>query len=414
MSSFFNANFHVMAKPIGPACNLRCRYCFYLEKEAIFKNEASHRMSDEVLETYIRKYISSQKSPEILFSWQGGEPTMLGLEFFERVIELQQKHSDGRPISNTLQTNGTLLDDDWSRFLKRHNFLVGLSIDGPEAIHNRDRIRADGKGSFDDVMRGLECLKRNKTEFNTLSCVTSRNAGDAAKIYRFLKKIGSTYMQFIPIVERKPDQRALDAGMEFALPPLPGEIAQPEDVCDFSVTGEQWGQFLIDVFKVWVKKDIGTIFVNHFDVALAGWMGMNPPLCSYAKTCGDAVALEHDGTLYSCDHFVYKDFKLGNIMEKDFDQLMFQTVQMNFGANKWKSLTAYCKACPYLKYCHGDCPKHRFIASPDGEAGLSWLCHGFEKWFKFANPFMQEMCKRLQQQRPCSEIMSLPMVRNLR
>jgi uncharacterized protein len=309
--------FHVLTKPIGPICNLDCRYCFYLEKEKLYPNERQWRMSDEMLEEYIRQYIQDQPVPEINFAWQGGEPTLLGMEFFRKVVELQQKYAGGRKISNALQTNGTLLDNEWCEFLAAHKFLIGLSIDGPRELHDQYRVDKRQKPTFDAVMRGLELLRRHKVDFNTLTVVNRANSQQPLEIYRFLKEIGSEFLQFIPLVERRASAQSKTPGFDFAEPPEPGHPGDPQSpVTEWSVEAKPYGNFLCVIFDEWVRQDVGRVFVQLFDAALGNWMELGSSLCVFAEKCGAALAIEHNGDLYSCDHYVYPKYHLGNILNQ--------------------------------------------------------------------------------------------------
>ena len=398
--------FHLMTKPIGPACNLRCDYCFYLEKERLFPASERFRMRDDVLGSYILQYLESQLGPELQFAWQGGEPTLMGLDFFRKIVKLQRKHAQGRMIHNSLQTNGTLLDDEWCDFLAKEKFLVGLSLDGPRHIHDRHRVKADGSGSFDEVMRGLRLLKKHRVEFNSLTCVSAASAGHGREIYRFLRKQGIKYMQFIPIVERVPGVRATELGLDADVPPYPGDEPRNTAVQPYTVKPEDYGALLVDIFKTWIKKDVGRIYVNHFDLALSAWVGQEPPLCVYARQCGDALALEHDGSVYSCDHYVYPTYRLGNIMEQSLAGLVGSEKQRAFGEDKETSLPEYCRECRYLFACNGDCPKHRFSNAPDGKPGLSYLCAGLKRFFSYADPYLTRMAELHKSERPAADIMS--------
>jgi uncharacterized protein len=397
--------FHVMTKPIGPLCNLGCTYCFYLEKEKLFPQEEEYRMRDEVLETFVRKYVQSQNTPEVNFAWQGGEPTLMGLDFFRKVVALQRQAAGGRPVHNSFQTNGTLLDDDWCRFLARENFLVGLSIDGPEHIHNRYRVDKGGIGSFERVMNALELLKKHRVEFNALSCVTWQSPDEAVEVYNFLKAQGVKFMQFIPIVERVGDRAAHAAGLDLAVPPDLRADDNSGAMMPWAVSSEGFGQFLCKVFDEWIKEDVGQVFVNIFDVALGAWCGQEPNLCTFARRCGKAVAMEHDGGIYSCDHFVYPDYFLGNIMEKSLEEMIYSPEQIAFGNDKWDALPAYCRRCEFLFACNGECPKHRFINTPDGEPGLNYLCAGYKTFFKHIDPKMKAMAGLVQKGRPAADVM---------
>ncbi len=396
---------HIMIKPIGPRCNLRCTYCFYLEKHALFPDGESFRMSDDVQERFIRDYIRWQNTPEIEFAWQGGEPTLLGVDFFRRTVALQQHYSDGRLIRNSLQTNGTLLDDEWCAFLAQHKFLVGLSLDGPQDVHDRHRVYADGRGSFQDVMRGLHCLKKHGVEFNSLTCMHRDNGGEGRRIYRFLRDEGIRHMQFIPIVERTAGTAACALGLQLEAPPALDAPASSAQVMPFTILPKQYGQFLIDIFDEWVRRDVGEVFVNHFDVALNAWYGNPPPLCINAKACGNALAMEHDGTVYACDHFVYPEYRRGNILQDSLQKIVFSADQQRFGTRKWTALPTECRMCPALDVCHGGCPKHRFTATSDGQPGLNYLCEGYKAFYTHIAPAMEKMVDLLQQQCSPAEIM---------
>ncbi|MGE4488620.1 MAG: anaerobic sulfatase maturase [Kiritimatiellales bacterium] len=399
--------FHLMAKPAGPDCNLACKYCFYLEKEVLFKEQKIHRMSEEVLETYVKQYCESQNTPEILFAWQGGEPTLMGVDFFKKAVELQRKYSAGRPVQNAFQTNGTLLDNEWCKFLAKEKFLIGLSIDGPRHIHDKFRVYRGGQPTFDRVMKSLKLMKSHRVDFNTLTCVTRQNAQYALEIYDFLKGTGSTFLQFIPIIERKPDDESAKLGLKLALPPDLLADDNDDRVMPWTVQPEQYGQFLVDIFDEWVRNDVGSVFVQIFDVMLNAWMDMPPPLCVFAERCGDAMIIEHNGDLYSCDHFVYPDFRLGNILDTNMADLAASDQQRQFGNDKFDKLPQYCRKCDVFFACHGECPKHRFITTPDGEPGLNWLCAGYKQFMHHIDPYMRTMAQLIRSQRPAAEIMSM-------
>lgn len=393
-------DFHIMTKPIGPICNLDCTYCFYLEKENLYGEKKSFKMQDDVLESYIRQYIQSQSGPIVSFAWQGGEPTLLGVPYFERVIQLQAKYCGGKRIQNAFQTNGTLLDDQWGEFLYRNSFLVGISIDGPAEIHDTYRVDKGGQPSHAKVMRGLEVLKRHNVEFNTLTVVQRNNSYKPLEVYRFLKSIGSQFLQFIPIVEEispEPDRN----GLRLLKPYAPLETT----VSEWSVEPLQYGIFLQTIFDEWVRADVGRIFVNLFDVALESWMGMDQSLCVFAKTCGSALAMEHNGDLYSCDHFVYPDNKLGNILERPLAALAGLPKQSHFGNAKANTLPKECIECDVRFACNGECPKHRFLKTASGERGLNYLCAGYKHFFHHIDPYMQFMANELVHQRPPANVM---------
>ncbi|WP_437949283.1 anaerobic sulfatase maturase [Sorangium sp. So ce296] len=367
------APFHVITKPIGAICNINCAYCFYLDKERLYDypTRGSFRMADDVLERYVQQYIEAQPSTaeEVGFAWQGGEPTLMGLDFFRRAVELQKKHArPGQRVTNSLQTNGMLLDDAWCAFLRDEGFLVGISIDGPEPSHDRYRLDMEGRGTFKRVMKGLEAMKRSGVEFNTLTVVQRDNGDHGARVYRFLKEIGSRFMQLIPIVEHKD-----------------GKLS------DRTVEPAQWGRFLTAVWDEWIAEDVGEIFVQHFDMMLGITMGFPSTLCVHARTCGRALAVEHNGDLYSCDHFVTPEHLLGNITKKRLSVLVDGPQQARFGQDKLDTLPRYCRECDHQKYCYGGCPAHRVKQTPDGEPGLNHLCEGYKMFYAHTVPALRAM-----------------------
>ena len=404
--------FHVMSKPIGPICNLDCSYCFYLEKEEMYVQEGrgrrpSWQMSDEVLETYIRQYIQQQDADEINFAWQGGEPTLLGVEFFRKAVTIQQKYAEGKTVHNALQTNATLLDSSWGDFLAAHRFLVGVSIDGPPELHDTYRVDKHGQPTFDRVMQGLDSLKKHGVEFNTMTVVSRANSQHPERVYQFLKDLGSTFLQFIPLVERaSPGPMASEQGLiQLTLAPPPRLGEADAAVTDWTVRAEEWGTFLTTIFDEWVRRDVGRIYVQHFDVALGIWLGYGSSLCVFSETCGKAVALEHNGDLYSCDHFVYPQYRLGNVREQSLQEMIFSEAQTKFGRDKVDTLPRYCRECEVRFACHGECPKHRFLRTPDGEWGLNYLCAGYYHFFNHIDPYMRAMVGLLQSGRAPAEIM---------
>jgi uncharacterized protein len=396
------AAFHIMTKPIGPICNLDCKYCFYLEKENLYPNTRHWSMSPEVLERYIKEYIAAQSANEIHFAWQGGEPTLLGVDFFQTVVALEQKYANGKSIHNALQTNGTLLDDEWGRFLAEHKFLVGISIDGPRELHDHYRVDKGNAPTFERVMRGLSKLQEHKVDFNTLTVVNRHNSQYPLEVYRFLKDIGSGFMQFIPVVERK----AADPGCD-GLVLIQPSFAGAAEVTEWSVEPLEYGRFLTRIFDEWVKKDVGRTFIQLFDVALESWLGLEPSLCVFRETCGSALAMEHTGDVYSCDHFVYPENKLGNIMEINLEQITGSEEQRNFGIEKRNSLPRMCRECDVRFACNGECPKHRFLRTPDGESGLNYLCAGYKHFFHHIDPYMQFMAAELRVGRAPANIMRI-------
>jgi uncharacterized protein len=385
---------HVLAKPTGAICNLDCKYCFFLAKEELYP-DSRFRMRDEVLETYIRQQLESQGS-EATIAWQGGEPTLMGVEFFQRSVELAQKlRRPGQTIQYTIQTNGTLLDEQWCAFLRDHKFLVGLSIDGPRALHDAYRVDKRGRPTFDKVVRAARLMQQHQVDFNVLCTVHAQNADRPLEVYRYFRdELGARYIQFIPIVERvNSDGRTL--------------LQEGSTVTDRSVESEAWGRFLNAVFDEWIKRDVGTVFVQMFDAALASWVGAPPALCIFAETCGDAVALEHNGDLYSCDHFVEPKYLLGNILETPLGTLAGSARQRAFGNAKRDTLPRYCQECEVRFACHGECPKNRFILTPDGEPGLNYLCAGYKAFFQHIDQPMRMMADLLRRGRYADEVMEL-------
>ncbi|MES2152590.1 MAG: anaerobic sulfatase maturase [Pseudomonadota bacterium] len=400
---------HLMAKPIGPLCNLDCDYCFYLEKEQLFPPREKFRMSDEVLRAYVQSYIAAQASAEVEFTWQGGEPTLLGVEFFQRAVGYQRQYANGKTIRNSLQTNGTLLDEAWCAFLGQERFTVGLSIDGPRAIHERHRPDKQGRSSFDDVMRALRLLRQHRVEFNVLVTVTSDSTAHGLEIYRFLRQEGVRFIQFNPVVERLPEPREQVIGLHFATPPgtaAPRPAARlSARVSSQTVGRAEYGDFLIAIFDEWVRKDVGTVHVMNFEWALAAWLQLPATVCLFARRCGKAMIVEHTGDVYSCDHFMYPEYKLGNLRQDSPAALAASPFQQNFGAAKEDALPAYCRKCPYLFACNGECPKNRFMQAPDGEAGMNYLCPSYEKYFGHITRSMNAMAQIVARGMPASAIM---------
>jgi uncharacterized protein len=398
------SNFHVMAKPIGPICNLDCKYCFYLEKELLYPQADPHidkwAMSDQVLESYIRQYIEAHDTPVVNFAWQGGEPTLLGVDYFRKLVQIQKKYANGKQIANAFQTNGVLLNDAWAEFFLENQFLIGISIDGPRELHDAYRVDKGGQPTFDRVMRGIETLQRNKVDFNTLTTVHRANADSPLEVYRFLRDNGSGYMQFIPIVERIAHQ-VTDEGLRLISP----DFAGAAKVAPWSVEPRQFGRFLCTIFDEWVRRDVGRTFVQLFDVSLETWSGMEASLCIFRKQCGAALAIEHSGDLYSCDHFVYPENRLGNIMESAMAALAGSEQQQKFGEAKESTLPRYCRECDVRFACNGECPKHRFLTTPDGEPGLNYLCAGYKMFFHHVDPAMRFMAAELAAQRAPANVM---------
>jgi len=390
--------FNLMAKPTGSLCNLNCTYCYYLEKEKLYNNYPS-RMDDETLEEFIKQYIQSQDSKEVNFVWQGGEPTLLGIDFFKKAVRLQQKHQSNKKIFNALQTNGMLLNDDWGRFFRNNDFLVGVSVDGPQHIHDFYRKTNTGKPTLQMVMEGVAFLHKHKVEFNTLSVVNRYSQEYPLEVYRFLKNIGSRFMQFLPAVERVKKQDNSDALK------LTHHITKEAEVTQWSVTPLGYGYFLSQIFDEWVKKDVGRHFVQMFDVTLANWLGKNPGLCIHKDYCGDAMVIERNGDVYGCDHFVYPEFYRGNIHERHLKGMYFSREQVQFGQDRKRNLPKQCKDCPVRFACHGDCPKHRFISTAEEEKPVSYLCKGLYHFFNHVKPAMDYMANEFKNQRPPANVM---------
>ncbi len=395
-------SFHVMAKPVGSTCNLDCSYCYYLSKENLPNGPGAARMSDETLELFIKQYIDGVTDRQVVFSWQGGEPTLLGLEFFRKVVAFQKKHArPGQRIENDLQTNGTLLDQEWCEFLKAHRFLVGLSIDGPREIHDHYRVTKGGRPTFDKVFAAARMLQRHGVPFNTLTCVHRFNGRRPLDVYRFLRQeLDSKYIQFIPIVEHKTFERAAPQTWNPAELPKDGEPqarpGRPDSiVTEWSVDPDDWGYFLCRVFDRWLSQDIGKVMVNHFETLVAQHLGLPSQMCVYSETCGKALAVESDGSVYSCDHYVYPEYRLGYLKSSRLDQMVFSPAQSEFGRAKSRSLPQYCRNCAYLTDCRGECPKNRFIRAPDGEPGLNYLCRGFKTFFKHALPDVERVAAKM-------------------
>jgi len=385
-------SFHVLAKPAGARCNLACRYCFYLPKAQLYAGGNFH-MSDDLLEEFLRQYIEAQQLPAVTIAWQGGEPTLMGLDFYRRSVALAERFArPGMQVGYTIQTNGTLLDDAWCEFFKQHNFLVGISIDGPQALHDAYRVDRRGRGTFVRVMKGLRLLQEHGVEYNILCTVHAANGDHPLDVYRFLRdEAGGRFVQFIPIVERDNET----------------SVQEETTVTDRSVRPAQWGRFLCTVFDEWVHRDVGEMFVQHFDTTLAAWIGHPPGLCTFAPTCGAAVALEHNGDLYSCDHFVEPDCFLGNITEMPLAELVGSAKQRQFGEDKRDTLPGFCRECPVLFACNGGCPRNRFATTPDGEPGLNYLCEGYRTFFAHIDRPMRIMADLLRQGRYADEVMAM-------
>jgi uncharacterized protein len=387
---------YVMTKPIGAACNLRCNYCYYLEKEKLQTEGSKHKMSDSMLELFTEQYIHAQPGQQVLFTWHGGEPLLPGVDYYKKALRFQQPYRREWQIENVLQTNGTLITEEWCRFFKDNNFLIGLSLDGPEHCHDRYRKNVAGKGSFREVMRGLELLQKYKVEFNILSVVNDYNVKYPLEVYHFFKSVGAQYIQFSPVVERTDSTGMLS-------------FAQKTEgiLTPWSVPALEYGKFLCEIFDEWVRKDVGETYVTVFDSTLAGYVNSSPGICVYSKTCGHAAALEANGDLYACDHFVFPEYKLGNIREKTITEMMLSAEQNKFGADKWNCLPETCFKCKYLPLCNGECPKNRIIKIEGEKNALNYLCPGLKFYFNHTEPFMKFMSNELSNERLPANIMQV-------
>jgi uncharacterized protein len=405
-------NYHLLAKPAGAACNLGCKYCFFLSKENLYGERESPLMSDATLETYIAQLMASSPGPQVDVAWQGGEPMLRGLDFYKRSVALANQHRKPhhRSILHTMQTNGTLIDDEWAAFFKQHNYLVGLSVDGPRELHDAYRINKKGKGSFDDVIRGWNCLRAHNVDVNILCTIHAANADHPLAVYRFFRdELQAQHIQLIPIVERATEQTIAFANQGWGgLKGTDRPLYKQEGnlVTERTVTAEQFGKFLIGIYDEWVQRDVGKVYVITFDVALGSWLGQHNA-CIVSPTCGRALTMEHNGDVYSCDHYVEPDYLLGNIKDTPLQTLVASEKQLRFGQSKYDTLPKFCKECPVLFACYGECPRNRFIKTPDGEDGLNYLCAGYKDFFTHIAPTMKTMAGLLRQGRFADEIMQL-------
>lgn len=391
---------YVMLKPAGAHCNLACKYCYYLEKNNLYQNSHRHLMSDEMLEQFTREYIEAQTMPQVLFTWHGGEPLMRSIDFYKKALALQKKYANGKQIDNVIQTNGTLLTDEWCEFFAQNHWLVGISIDGPQEYHDHYRVTPAGKPSWEKVMQGISLLKKHRVEWNAMAVVNAYNAEHPLEFYHFFRDNGCQYLQFTPIVERLTEH---EDGRTLA------SLADDREIplADASVTPQQWGNFLCTIFDDWVRHDVGKTFVEIFDCTLANWMGVLPGICAYSKECGHAGVMEHNGDVYSCDHFVFPEYKLGNIREQSLIDMLYGEKQQAFSRLKHTSLPRQCKECDMEFACHGECPKNRFEKDKYGEPGLNYLCQGYYQYYTHVAPYMDFMKRELLAQRPPANIMNV-------
>lgn len=387
-----------MVKPASASCNLHCKYCYYLEKQFLYDEQGRRTMSDTLLERFVEQYINAQTMPQVMFTWHGGEPLMRPLSFYKKAMEYQKKYANGRRIDNVIQTNGTLLTDEWCEFLAQNHWLVGISIDGPQDFHDEYRRTQTKKPSWLKVMNGIKLLNKHGVEWNAMAVVNDFNADYPLEFYNFFKHIGCQYLQLSPIVERTvhhADGRHL------------ADINDAEDapLADFSVTPQQWGDFLIAVFDEWVKKDVGKFYVETFDCILANWCGKDPGICIYGRECGHAGVMEYNGDVYSCDHFVFPEYKLGNIQDHTLIEMLYGEKQNDFSRLKHASLPRQCRECKFEFACHGECPKNRFVRDRYGEPGLNYLCEGYHKFLNHVAPYMDFMKREFENQRPPANVM---------
>ena len=391
---------YVMLKPAGAHCNLACKYCYYLEKNNLYQNSHRHLMSDEMLEQFTREYIEAQTMPQVLFTWHGGEPLMRSIDFYKKALALQKKYAHGKQIDNVIQTNGTLLTDEWCEFFAKNHWLVGISIDGPQEYHDHYRVTPAGKPSWEKVMQGISLLKKHRVEWNAMAVVNAYNAEHPLEFYHFFRDNGCQYLQFTPIVERLTEH---EDGRTLA------SLADDREIplADASVTPAQWGNFLCTIFDDWVRHDVGKMFVEIFDCTLANWMGVLPGICAYSKECGHAGVMEHNGDVYSCDHFVFPEYKLGNIRNQSLIDMLYGEKQQAFSRLKHTSLPRQCKECDMEFACHGECPKNRFEKDKYGEPGLNYLCQGYYQYYSHVAPYMDFMKRELLAQRPPANIMNV-------
>ena len=391
---------YVMLKPAGAHCNLACKYCYYLEKNNLYQNSHRHLMSDEMLEQFTREYIEAQTMPQVLFTWHGGEPLMRSIDFYKKALALQKKYAHGKQIDNVIQTNGTLLTDEWCEFFAKNHWLVGISIDGPQEYHDHYRVTPAGKPSWEKVMQGISLLKKHRVEWNAMAVVNAYNAEHPLEFYHFFRDNGCQYLQFTPIVERLTEH---EDGRTLA------SLADDREIplAEASVTPAQWGNFLCTIFDDWVRHDVGKMFVEIFDCTLANWMGVLPGICAYSKECGHAGVMEHNGDVYSCDHFVFPEYKLGNIREQSLIDMLYGEKQQAFSRLKHTSLPRQCKECDMEFACHGECPKNRFEKDKYGEPGLNYLCQGYYQYYSHVAPYMDFMKRELLAQRPPANIMNV-------
>lgn len=391
---------YVMSKPTSSVCNLDCTYCYYLEKEKLYPEQKNYLMDDNTLERYVQQYIQAQDVGQVHFVWQGGEPTLAGLPFYKKALELQKKYANGKEIFNSLQTNGILLTDEWCQFFHRNQFLIGLSIDGPEDLHDAYRVTRQGRPTFTKVINAIELLKKHKVEFNTLTVINNINVKHPERVYEFLKSTGSSFLQFIPLVEREA-QKVEDGELYYIDP----NYTKKANVTDWSIDASEYGRFLNRIFDIWVRKDIDKVYVQMFDTTLGAWCNQPAQLCIFSETCGHAFALESNGDVYQCDHYVYPDYKLGNIHDSHLQELNCSQEAIQFGQDKKSTLPPACLKCEYRFACHGGCPKHRFVNVPNSKYQHNYFCEGYKSFFKHSEPAMKQMKELIMSGRSPADLM---------
>ncbi|MCR4919427.1 MAG: anaerobic sulfatase-maturation protein [Prevotella sp.] len=388
---------YVTLKPVGPQCNMHCDYCYYADKAGLYRQEETQTMSIGLVEEFTRQYISSQTARQVLFIWHGGEPMLRPLSFYRRAVELQQRYAAGRHIDNFIQTNGTLIDDEWCRFLRDHHWLVGISIDGTQAMHDAYRRTRGGGATWRQVMKAIDRLKHYGVDWNVMATINACNVTQPEQFYSFIQSVDARYIQFTPIVERRQD--------------IDMPLASPDDTAAqmtaSSITPSAWGNFLCSLFDLWVRHDVGHRFVQLFDATLANWCGVEPGLCALSVHCGQAAVMEANGDVYSCDHFVFHDYRLGNMRERPLVAMLYGEAQHSFGQRKELALPSCCKKCSFLFACHGECPKNRFDVSADGERGLNYLCEGYRRFFRHVQPFMDYMRSEWRAGQPPANVMNV-------
>ncbi len=396
---------HIMVKPVGAFCNLNCTYCFYLEKECFYENTKLQVMSDEVLEKFIFEYIQMNDFPEVHFVWQGGEPMLAGLDFYKKVVQLQHKYANGKKILNSLQTNGVLINDDWCNFIKNNNFTVGISLDGPKKNTNIHRKDKNGKPMFDDIMNAISLLKKYSIKYTVLACVTRESCNNPLEVYDFFKENGIKHIQFSPIVERIPQNEEVKRGLKHSAP-LHIDAKEVGEVTNWSVPRGKYGEFLMAIYDKWSDCDVGDMYVQNFEWSIASWLGLKSSVCIFSDDCSKSPIIEFNGDLYSCDHYMYPEYKIGNILNNTLKNILNSKNQKDFGCKK-NNLNEKCKVCPALFACKGECPRHRFVWNEGFNEYESYLCQDYAKFFRHIHPKNKAMAQLISNGLPASDILKL-------